>query len=58
VYHILLNTLTPAGFYYSDLKNNTFMFTDKGLTCISCAEKSEPNATPAETNNEDWSEDE
>lgn len=58
VYDILLNTLTPAGYYYSDLKNNSFMFTDKGLTCITCAEKTDGTSAPSENDNDDWSEEE
>jgi len=39
IHDILYMTLSPAGYDYSDLENNLFMFTENGLKCITCKPK-------------------
>jgi hypothetical protein len=55
VYEILLNTITPYGFYKSDLRDNIFQFDGKGLQCITCEEQpSNPDVEPSNSDEDNW----
>ncbi len=56
IYEVLYMTLTPAGFYKSDLNNNLFVFDKDGLKCTTCATQLYNNQTSNE--NENWEDEE
>ncbi len=42
--YLLNNTIYRAGYSIHDIENNTWMFTEKGLKCTTCEEKSDDNS--------------